>query len=290
MKLFDNIQYAPSDKEKRTSVGSVNMESLRRRARKRAQLWYRKVQAESFPRLLIKLVSMVGVVLLVIILCHRIQAVLHSSAKPYYVIPPREVSIVIPTYHENENIPNLVKGIFEATKASNIATELVLVDDNSNDGIVETVLGLQKQYDLTLVVRKKAKGLSSAVMAGFSHTKYDVMLVMDADLSHPPEFIPAVLAPIFKGEAEFSLASRYVAGGRTQHWPMSRKIISWGASQLARPLTSVNDPMSGFFGITKRLVNKAENINTLGFKIGLELIVKAQPVRLVEVPYVFIDR
>eukprot|EP00123_Amoebidium_parasiticum_P019935 comp37484_c0_seq1/m.47347 comp37484_c0_seq1/g.47347 ORF comp37484_c0_seq1/g.47347 comp37484_c0_seq1/m.47347 type:complete len:351 (-) comp37484_c0_seq1:100-1152(-) len=290
MKLFDNIHQTPNDRDRRMSSDAVDLDSLKRRTRKRVQLEYRKLRTESLLRLLVKLGAILGSAVLILLLFHRISDIFTAGSAAQLQPLPKQVSIIVPTYKENENIPNLVTRVFEATRGAGITAELVIVDDNSNDGSVETVQGMQKNYDVTIMVRKKAKGLSSAVLAGFSQAKYDVMMVMDADLSHPPEAIPALLQPIFEGTADFALGSRHVAGGGTKDWPMSRKIISWGASLLAWPLTDAHDPMSGFFAVTKNLYREAHSLNPLGFKIALELMVKSPPTYMVEVPYVFVDR
>ena len=97
---------------------------------------------------------------------------------------------------------------------------------------------------------------------------------MDADLSHPPEVLPAMLAKL-DGGADFVLGSRYVSGGTTSHdWGFLRWLNSRVATLLARPLTSVRDPMSGFFALRRSTFELGKDFNPVGYKIGLELIVK----------------
>jgi dolichol-phosphate mannosyltransferase len=119
--------------------------------------------------------------------------------------------------------------------------------------------------------------------------KGEILCVIDADLSHPPEVIPDMLKEITEGRAELVIGSRRVAGGGIENWPMKRKVVSKCASLIARPLTKVKDPMSGFF-MLKRSVIEGIELKPKGYKIGLEIIVKGKYEHLVEVPYVFKDR
>lgn len=88
---------------------------------------------------------------------------------------------------------------------------------------------------------------------------------MDADLQHDPEYIPQIAGPILKGSADFVMGSRNVTGGKVEDWPIHRKIISWGATNMARPLTSAGDPMSGFFSIHKKTFNQGNSFFILQF-------------------------
>ena len=116
---------------------------------------------------------------------------------------------------------------------------------------------------------------------------------MDADLSHPPESLPEVIAPIMENKAEFCIGSRYVAGGRTRdEWGFLRKLNSLGATWLARPLTAATDPMAGFFCLRRSVLERAEGagLNAIGYKIGLEILVKSRCRQIAEVPIEFSDR
>ena len=86
------------------------------------------------------------------------------------------------------------------------------------------------------------------------------MKVMDADLQHDPEYIPKISEPIRSGSADFVMGSRNVTGGKVEDWPLHRRIISWGATNMAKPLTSAGDPMSGFFSIHKKTFNQGKKI------------------------------
>lgn len=203
------------------------------------------------------------------------------------------VSIVVPTYKEAENIPVLAGRIFDALSGTNLAAELIFVDDNSQDGTIEAVEKLAKTLPVRLITRTNERGLSSAVVRGFEGARHDTLLCMDADLSHPPESIPALINPVVRGEADFAIGSRYTAGGTTQEdWGILRRLNSNVATALARPLTSARDPMAGFFCLPRETWNRActAGLSPLGYKIGLEIMIKARCRRVVEIPIAFSDR
>jgi dolichol-phosphate mannosyltransferase len=192
-----------------------------------------------------------------------------------------KLSVIIPTYNEAENIASLIEKIHKHARDA----EIIVVDDNSPDRTADIVAKLRIS-GIKLFVRKKEKGLSSAVIAGFRMASGDAVCVMDADHSHPPELIPKLRKAL--EEADFVLASRYVKGGGCEHWPLARKIISKAATLLARPLTTVSDPMSGFFMFRRHIIDGVE-LRPEGFKIGLEILVKARP-NVKEVPFIFKNR
>src|SRR5689334_20110486 len=131
------------------------------------------------------------------------------------------LSIVVPTFREAKNIPDLIKRIAGMNFASG-TFEVILVDDSSQDGIEEVVGRLQAQYDwLHLISRKGLKSLSKAAMEGFQSARYEIVFLMDADLSHPPEKIPEMLGVLADPEVDFVIGSRYVQGGSADElWPM----------------------------------------------------------------------
>ncbi|RKO95714.1 hypothetical protein CXG81DRAFT_19314 [Caulochytrium protostelioides] len=194
-------------------------------------------------------------------------------------------SVIVPAFRENANLRPLATRLFKAfaDPASPIApstVELVVVDDNSRDGSVETVAALQREgLQVRIVVRTTERGLSSAVMRGFHEAKGEVLVCMDADLQHPPEFVPALAAKVRSAQnpagKPFVLGTRYAPGvSMDKDWPLHRRVISSGARMLARPLTVASDPMSGFFGLSRDLLDRAKNVDQHGFKIALDLLVK----------------
>jgi dolichol-phosphate mannosyltransferase len=203
------------------------------------------------------------------------------------------VTVVVPTYREAENIPILAQRLFAALEAANISGEMIIVDDNSRDGTVEAVDALAKAHPIRLITRVGERGLSSAVVRGFTEAGHDLLLCMDADLSHPPEAVPDMVRQITSGGAEFCIGSRYVEGGTTKDdWGLLRHVNSWGATLLAKPLTTAKDPMAGFFCLRRSTFDRAAlaGLNPIGYKIALEIAVKARCERIAEVPIEFSDR
>ena len=201
-----------------------------------------------------------------------------------------DLSIVIPTYNEKKNLPFLLEKIYSELDKNKISGELIVVDDNSPDGTSELVKEFMKKYkNLKLISRKGKLGLSSAVLEGFRKSNSPVVGVMDADLSHPADKIPKMFSLIKKGKADFVVGSRYVKGGKILGWGILRKILSRGATILAKPFTPVKDPMTGFFMLKKSLIDY-DKINSHGFKILLELLVKLKYKKVVEIPIIFINR
>jgi len=197
--------------------------------------------------------------------------------------------VIIPTYNEKDNLDELVRRVSESLKSSGQEPEIVIVDDNSPDGTGARAEELAKSFNVKVVHRSGKLGLSSAVMEGFEKASGEVLVVMDADLSHPPEKIPEMVVKITSGSAEMVVGSRHVPGGSIADWPFYRKIVSKGATLLARPLTKVKDPMSGFFAL-KRSVIDGVKLDPVGYKIGLEILVKGKYTNVVEVPIHFANR
>ncbi|BGP40613.1 hypothetical protein JCM10450v2_004608 [Rhodotorula kratochvilovae] len=185
-------------------------------------------------------------------------------------------SVVVPAYHERDNLAPLVRAVF-ASVHDPAATEVLVVDDDSRDGTVQEVERLRRDegFNVELLVRTDEKGLSSAVLRGFERARGEKMLVMDADLQHPPAAVQPLLDAL-SPSSPLALGTRYGDGvSMSSGWPLHRRIISWGARVLARPLTSASDPMTGFFAITKEQFHRSHPINPSGFKLALELLLKS---------------
>jgi dolichol-phosphate mannosyltransferase len=201
----------------------------------------------------------------------------------------KTISIIVPTYREAANIKPLADRIKRSM--GNYSYEIIIIDDDSNDGIEDIVHALSIHHDIKVHVRKGERGLSSAVIHGFNHSRGQIIVVMDADLSHPPEKIPELIKPIIHQTADFVIGSRFVKDGGAPHFNSFRKLNAWVSKMLARPLTKVNDPMAGFFAFPRTLILKDGLVlNPSGFKIGLELIIKTNPNKIMEVPIVFQER
>jgi len=203
---------------------------------------------------------------------------------------PCLVSVILPTYKEAKNLREIVKRIFRSLNDNGLKGECIIVDDDSGDG-TESVCGeLERECNLRLIVRKGERGLSTAVIRGLREAGGDILVVMDADLSHPPEKIPEMVRLVEDG-AEFVLGSRYVEGGEIEEdWGFYRKLNSKVATMLAYFLTNLKDPMSGFFCIPRRTLEACKELSPIGYKIALEIIVKSGSKKVAEVPIYFSRR
>ena len=202
------------------------------------------------------------------------------------------ISVVVPTFEEAANIPLLVPRVCAVLADANLTGEIIIVDDNSCDGSVEAVEKLRGQgLPVRIEVRTTDRGLSSAVIHGFVQARGTYLVCMDADLSHPPERIPDLVAPLQVGSADFAIASRYLPGASIEEgWGLFRWLNSAAATLLARPLTSVTDPMSGFFALPRERFEQAAELSPVGYKIALELLVKANCRRVEEIAIHFARR
>ena len=200
------------------------------------------------------------------------------------------ISIIIPTYNESENIENIINAIEEVFSINMITGELVIVDDNSPDGTATIAERMKKRYDnIKVIVRTSDRGLSQSVVEGFDHCDSDTIGVIDCDFSHPPEQIPLFLEKIENG-CDVVFGTRYASEGEIKGWGAKRKLISTGATFLARLLIPKStDPVSGFFVIDRSVV-KDVVLRPRGYKIGLEILGKGNWSKYCEIPYVFQDR
>ena len=207
-----------------------------------------------------------------------------------------QISIIIPTYNESENIIKILRTIGEILP-KNISTQAIVVDDNSPDGtgrLVEDYLKNVKKmahYTIEIIHRKAKDGLGSAILNGIQQAKGDTIVVMDSDFSHPPQIIPKLVESIKKYQYDIAVASRYIKGGKIQGWSVKRKFMSKFATLIAKKGLGIHtkDPMSGFFAF-KRNIIRGLNIDAIGYKILLEILVKTKNVNIKEIPYTFQDR
>nr|AIF03783.1 glycosyl transferase family protein (DPM1) [uncultured marine thaumarchaeote KM3_169_G08]AIF05395.1 glycosyl transferase family protein (DPM1) [uncultured marine thaumarchaeote KM3_182_G05] len=207
-----------------------------------------------------------------------------------------EVSIIIPTYNESENIIQVLKSIGEHIP-KDIATEAIVVDDNSPDGtgkVVEDYINdTQNKTGFTVGVihRKTKSGLSSAILDGIQHSSGETVVVMDSDFSHPPKIIPQLVEEIRTSKYDIAIASRYTKGGEVSGWSTKRKLISKGATGIAKAGLGVNesDPMSGFFAFQRKILEGIK-FDAIGYKMLLEILVKTKGAKVKEIPFTFTDR
>lgn len=197
-----------------------------------------------------------------------------------------KLSIIVPTYNERENIKPLIERIGETLGQGEY--EILIVDDNSPDGTASVAESLSKDYPVRIIYRPGKLGLASAVVEGIGKAEGNIVGVIDADLQHPPELVAQLAEAVVEGN-DIAIASRHVQGGGIENWSLLRRIVSKGATLLARPLTSVHDPASGCFVLKKEVVMGID-FKPAGFKILLEILVKGKYERIKEIPYTFRER
>ena len=207
-----------------------------------------------------------------------------------------QVSIILPTYNESQNIVDILKLIHENIPKG-IQTETIVVDDNSPDGtgkIVEDYISNIKKIaenTIAIIHRKAKNGLSSAILNGVENAKGETIVIMDSDFSHPPQIIPKMIEAFKQYQCDLVVASRYITGGDIHGWTTKRKIMSKIATLIAKKGLGVKtkDPMSGFFAFKKNII-KGLNFDALGYKFLLELLVKTKGINIKEIPYTFENR
>lgn len=200
-------------------------------------------------------------------------------------------TIVIPTYNEAGGIEKLLRTLGEAFRANGLDGEIVVVDDNSPDGTGAIVDRLSHELPVKCLHRPGKMGLSSGVIDGWKAARPESVALgaMDADFSHDVGALPKMVAALESGKYGLAVGSRYVAGGGIANWPKRRIVTSRVACWLARPLTGVRDVTSGYL-LVRREALDGITLDPIGFKIGLEVIVKGKYGKVLEVPYTFTDR
>lgn len=212
-----------------------------------------------------------------------------------------DVCVVLPTLNEAGNLRILLPSLSKSLAGYD--WHIVVVDDGSMDGTQDVVLGFAKETGKAeLIERGTRLGLSSAIKVGMQacvEKGASAVVVMDADLQHPPEVVPKLVDAVLNG-FDIAIASRYIKGGGVYGWSLRRLLISKGATYLARLLLpwvrGIKDPVSGFFAINGDKVKQLLPYmsESSGYKLILELItlMNAQfsNLRIAEVPYVFKSR
>lgn len=204
------------------------------------------------------------------------------------------VLVIIPTYNEIENI----NAIIPAVLSQNENIEVLIVDDTSPDGTSDAVKEIQKKEKrVHLIMRKDKKGLGRAYITGFKFaldTGYDYIFEMDADFSHDPNDINRLLAAA--QDNDLVIGSRYISGINVVNWPLSRLILSWGASMYVQMITrmKVNDPTGGFKCFHRRVLEAIhlDDILSDGYSFQVEMNYRSwcKNFKIKEVPIVFTDR
>ncbi len=200
------------------------------------------------------------------------------------------VTVILPTLNEEENIDLLLHRVFTVRRSSHLEFDVLFVDSASSDNTCERIRAWQEREPVRLLRRDINVGLAGAVIAGAAQTEATFVLVMDADLSHPPESIPDLLGPLFAGTHDMVIGSRYVAGGSMPDWPLSRKISSRLATYPALFFCRAKDPLAGFFAVERRRLLSLPG-SVPGFKIGLAVLAAHRGnLRVKEIPIEFRDR
>lgn len=207
--------------------------------------------------------------------------------------PIHKLGLVVPTLNEAGNIPVLLGRIHETMSSTEVDYEIIVVDDDSHDGTADVVSEqAKKDSRVRLFVRKGARGLAGAVIYGWERSDADLLGVIDADLQHPPEVLPSLLAPVIDG-ADVAIASRYANGNGVGDWNKFRLFVSRAGTLATAPLQRkelrVRDPLSGFFVVRRESIDGLA-LQPEGFKILLEILVKGRIQKAVEVPFQFGSR
>jgi dolichol-phosphate mannosyltransferase len=204
-----------------------------------------------------------------------------------------KLALVIPTLREAANLPGLLADVRSVLDLVGTGYEIIVVDDDSRDGTEEIVSAISLEDPrVRLLVRKGERGLSGAILYGWRHTDASVLGVMDADLQHPPELLPALVSAILAGN-DMAIGSRYIAGGRLGKWNPVRKFLSaaavWATWPIQRPGIRAKDPMTGFFLVRRECIDGID-FQPSGFKLLLEILVRGRLRSVLEVPLAFGSR
>ena len=205
-------------------------------------------------------------------------------------LPQEKFALVVPTLNEAGNIESVIRQVQDALEPLNLHYELIVVDDGSTDGTPEIVRAWSRSDSrVRLVSRRNQRGLAGAVVHGWQHTDADLLGVIDADLQHPPQLLPALLAAINQG-SDIAIASRYAAKDGVRDWNPVRAAISrvstWATVPLQRRDLRIKDPMSGFF-VVRRTAIDGLYFETKGFKLLLEILVRGRIRSAREIPFHF---
>jgi len=200
-------------------------------------------------------------------------------------------ALIIPTLNEVGNITAVLDRSVAALAGLNACWEILVVDDDSTDGTPQAVQRYnESDARVRLISRSGQRGLAGAITYGWAHTDADLIGVMDADLQHPPELLPELIAAISNG-ADLAIASRYATSGSVGNWNRARRAVSRVAVFVSRPVQrqKVKDPMSGFFVLRRNCIAGLE-FQPTGFKLLLEILAKGRIGSIAEVPFTFATR
>jgi dolichol-phosphate mannosyltransferase len=216
-----------------------------------------------------------------------------EARRPSNACLRRKLALAIPTLCEAGNLPVLLDRVRGVLDPLDFDYEILIVDDDSCDGTAEIVSAIAQQDPrVRLLVRKGQRGLSGAILHGWENTDADILGVMDADFQHPPELLRELTTAVAAG-SDLVIGSRYTPGGGLGDWHVFRKLLSaaavWATWPIQRVGLRAKDPMSGFFFVRR---NCLEGIafQQSGFKLLLEILVRAQISSVREIPFAFGQR
>ena len=212
-------------------------------------------------------------------------------------LPPDRALAIIPTYNEADNIREVLTLVLDQPEHLHV----LVIDDGSPDGTADHVRAAQQQYPerISLIERSGKLGLGSAYIRGFRYAlkhNYAFICEMDADLSHDPNDLGALIAPVRAHEADLAIGSRYIGGVRVMNWPLSRLILSYGAGIYTRAITRmpIYDVTAGFKCFHRRVLEAIDfdRVNSNGYAFQVEMHYRTWQAgfRIQEVPIVFTER
>jgi dolichol-phosphate mannosyltransferase len=221
----------------------------------------------------------------------RSQPAAEAQARAHQDI--EKLALIIPTLREADNLRELLGHLRSVLDPLEMAYEILVVDDDSRDGTEEIVSAIAHMDPrVRLLVRKGERGLSGAVLYGWRQTDAPILGVMDADLQHPPQLLPKLIAAILAGN-DLAIGSRYTAGGQLGKWNPIRKWLSfaaiWATWPIQRPGVRAHDPMTGFFLVRRACIDGIA-FQPSGFKLLLEILVRGRLHSVAEVPLAFGQR
>lgn len=202
------------------------------------------------------------------------------------------VSIILPSFNEGKNVIAITHRILAALANMSINYEIWFIDD-SRDNTPQLLETLSKQFpQVHYLHRQNARGLGQAVVDGFQQAQGKYLIVMDADLQHPPELLPSIIDHLLNG-CDIVIPSRFIKGGSDGGLNIFRKFVSWGARKIGqfaiKKFRHFSDCTGGYFGL-KREVIDGIHLNPTSWKILIEILVKGNYTYAQEIPYHFVAR
>ncbi|MFA5870349.1 MAG: glycosyltransferase family 2 protein [Candidatus Paceibacterota bacterium] len=196
----------------------------------------------------------------------------------------KQISLIIPTYNEVENIEPLIEEIDKVINKSIADFEYIIVDDNSPDGTGAVAEKLKERYPVKVIHRSGKFGLGSAVIEGFGVSTREYLGVMDADLSHDPDILNNMVKAL--DECEIVIGSRFAKESNVEQWKWWRKLVSKIGVFFAKLISGAHDPLSGYFILNRSVIDGVQ-LETVGYKILFEILVKGKWKKIQEFPFTF---